>query len=197
MDAAMYNDSSHSACDTVRRAVEFSLGSVPEPDLLSLYSTQHIQNNGKASEITLLAHIAKVQARAHAHLTREVINKFYTNCRTDCVLNPTQDPTSAGVSKYAGQFLDANKHKTSALFERAWLATCRVFRSRANDGALNTLQDIADKRLLAVLPQVWQNAPDLNAANCVEISIGAYAYVVLKVRFDLCLPSNLYFKSLT
>eukprot|EP00171_Calliarthron_tuberculosum_P005649 IDg5649t1 len=85
---------------------------------------------------------------------REVINTFYMNCPTDCVLNPTQDPENAEVSKYAAQLLDTDMHKSSVLFEKAWMAACRVCRARANDGALSTLQDIAEKRPLAVLPQV-------------------------------------------
>eukprot|EP00171_Calliarthron_tuberculosum_P020622 IDg20622t1 len=91
------------------------------------------------------ARISTSKTRAHANFTREVINTFYMSCSTECVLNPTQSLASTEVSKYAAKLLNSDMHKTFALLEKAWMAACRVCRARDNNGALSTLQDMAEK----------------------------------------------------
>lgn len=139
-----------------------------------------------ASGTSLLAHISKGQTRAHTHLTRDLLAPFYMHCPSSYILHPASGTTGEMIKEVTTVFLSSDEHKTFPMFYSAWFAACRTVCTLANDGAHSTIQYINYKRPASQFPHVWSNAAEIATAGEISMSVGAYDFVLMKVRSKPC-----------
>eukprot|EP00171_Calliarthron_tuberculosum_P023380 IDg23380t1 len=76
-------------------------------------------------------------------------------------------------------------HKTSPDFHHAWFQACVTARARSCTAALSTIEDMRQIRHDYQLPQPWSIEEEELDDNCISMSVCGFAFVIMKVSFDL------------
>eukprot|EP00171_Calliarthron_tuberculosum_P008883 IDg8883t1 len=121
----------------------------------------------------------------HLHSKKNGKQSGPTFCPTNCAIRTGAESKEETRLKCIWYLITTNEYKTSPDFFPAWYHCSVMALSKTRSAAIVTRREIQEARPNSLIPAIWPKTEVEDDPGTIEMSICAFAFVVIKVSFDL------------